>query len=233
MIHGLEIKKRKSMANGHKKSKDEFPEPGFLEQANALVDKSYAVKIDDPQYGHGLLPRDHKLLVNIMDLHENYIDSKIIDKFTAKIAEHYDPIMAAIGRLELQQTTLVTSIEDLKKEILELTKLHIKDMSLINERFIVDESQIAVIHERLAVKKERIHQLEEKTVDHTGRLLWIEGVLESVKNVEKAAAIVVTFDSRLMRVEKHTNIYWEFIRNFLIVSGITFATMYGHTKGWW
>ena len=168
-----------------------------------------------------------------MDLHENYIDSKIIDKFTAKIAEHYDPIMAAIGRLELQQTTLVTSIEDLKKEILELTKLHIKDMSIINERFIVDESQIAVIHERLAVKKERIHQLEEKTVAHTGRLLWIEGVLESVKNVEKAAAIVVTFDSRLMRVEKHTNIYWEFIRNFLIVSGITFATMYGHTKGWW
>ena len=161
------------MTNGHKKSKTELPEPGFLEQANALVDKSYAVKIDDPKFGHGLLPRDHKLLVSIMDLHENYIDEKIIDKFTKKIVEHYEPIMDAITRLEVQQETIVNIVDSLKAELLELSKLHIKDMGIVNERFIKDERQISVIFERLDAKKERINALEDKVIVHNGKLTWI------------------------------------------------------------
>jgi hypothetical protein len=121
---------------------------------------------------------------------------------------------------------IAEDIKSLKGELLELTKLHIKDVNDINARFVKDENQLKEIIERLDRKRTRIDILE--------------GRVDGFKNLENASILIGGFDKRLDVIEqdiivtkKHTNIYWEFFRTFAIVSMIAIVTMYGHAKGWW
>jgi hypothetical protein len=94
-----------------------LPEPGFIEQAYALIDKKYkdAEAIEDPRFGPGLRPWDHKLWVSIMDLQVQHVNEILVKEFAEKVAEHYKPIMECLEKIELRLDEHEKEIEKLKK----------------------------------------------------------------------------------------------------------------------
>jgi len=104
------------MAKRNVKTKP-LPEPTFIEQANAIIDESYAVKIDEPIYGHALQPRDHKLLVKIMDLHVKYVYDTMITSFMNEIAAHYKPIMRKLEELETGQSEIKEDLQAMNAQV--------------------------------------------------------------------------------------------------------------------
>jgi hypothetical protein len=152
------------MANGKKLLKDEVEKPSWIIQAEAFVDRKFkdAESIKDPQYGPGLKPFDHKIFIGIMDLQMNHVNDVLVEGFGKKVAEHYDPIMELLKKLEIQQGTIMSDFKTLKKDLTDLATLHMNDIQKVNERFEIDEEKIRIAFERLEKKKEDIAELKKE-----------------------------------------------------------------------
>lgn len=138
------------MANGEKVKKDKLPEPTFIEQANVLIDKKFeeAKEITNPDYGPGLKPWDHKLWVAVMDLHVKYVNDVLVEGYDSKVAEHYDPIMALLQKID-------GNYDEVKKELVKLNKRQ----NRTDERISEEEEEILNIKKELVIKKKRIDDL--------------------------------------------------------------------------
>jgi hypothetical protein len=152
------------MANGKNSMKKEIIKPSWIIQAEAFVDRKFkdAESIKDPQYGPGLKPFDHKIFIGIMDLQMNHVNDTLVEGFGKKVAEHYDPIMELLKKLEVQQGTIMVDFKTLKKDLTDLATLHMNDIQKVNERFEVDEEKIRIALERLDKKKGEIAELKQE-----------------------------------------------------------------------
>lgn len=152
------------MANGKKVIKTEGPVPNFLDQANALIDKTYkkSESVSDPDYRPGLNIIDHKLWISVMDLHVKHVNEIMCKSFIATIAEHYEPIMRSLASLEKQQATIVGDIKSLKEDLTELSRIHYADVNEINSKLANDQREIKVIKESILAGKKRVDVIEEE-----------------------------------------------------------------------
>ena len=116
----------------------EAKKPSFIDQAYALIDKRFkeAENIQDPQYGPGLRPWDHKLWVSIMDLQVSHVNDVMVEEFGKKVSEHYEPIMRVLDSLEKGQKSICMDIA-------------------------LDRKRIAEIERRLDRKRDKIKDLED------------------------------------------------------------------------
>jgi len=134
------------------KETEKLPEPGFIEQANALIDESYGVQIEDPKFGHGLLPRDHKLLVRIMDLQVSHVYDVLVEEFGKKVAEHYGPIMNELEKLAEGQQRIDANLSRIEARMDEFEKKQMEfDMEL---------EKLKIIHKVPATFDERLKEVE-------------------------------------------------------------------------
>jgi hypothetical protein len=172
------------MANGKNSLKKEVAKPSWIIQAEAFVDRRFkdAESIKDPQYGPGLKPFDHKIFIGIMDLQMNHVNDVLVEGFGKKVAEHYDPIMELLKKLEIQQGSIVDDFKSLKKDLTDLATLHMNDIIKVNERFEADEEKIRVALERLDKKKLEIAELrQEIAVLQPETLIEITTEIRSIK----------------------------------------------------
>jgi hypothetical protein len=156
------------MAN---EKKEKLPEPKFIDQAFAIIDKKYleAKNIKNPKDGPGIQIWDHKLWVMIMDLHVQHVNDVLVKGFGEKVAEHYGPIMEALKRLEFKQDTLSNEVHELAtREREDVTRL---------------EEKIQHIIKRLDAKKTKIAELERKQFN--------------IAQLEKAGEVVLSFGKKI------------------------------------
>jgi hypothetical protein len=97
---------------------NESKDPSFIDQAFAIIEKSYST--EDPRDKHGMTIADHKLLCQILNAHEGFINENIVERFYDKVAEHYDPIMRSLEKLERGQDAIAKKIRDVEDNYIEL-----------------------------------------------------------------------------------------------------------------
>ena len=128
---------------------DENKEPTFIDQAFALIEEHYAIPNADKE--HGMKIGDHKLLCQILNAHETYIDEKVVKTFCDAIAEHYKPIMRVLNDIQDSQ-------KDISKEIAEIhRRLDVGEEKIRREEIMLNDHE-----KRLQTKRKRIEELENK-----------------------------------------------------------------------
>jgi superfamily II RNA helicase len=150
--------------------KEVVPSPTFVEQAQAYVDikfkESEAVL---PQFKPGLNIADHKIWIGVMDIQVKHVYEILIENFNKKVAEHYDPIMETLKRLEEKQDAFSAELIRIsKKENEDVKRLEIKIMDIIK---------------RVEDKKKRIEVLERTKYN--------------LDNLSRAGEIVMKLDKKL------------------------------------
>jgi hypothetical protein len=94
---------------------DEVKSPSFIEQAKVIIDDSFNVSIEDPDFAHALTKKDINLITEVLALHEKYIDQKIIKKILDQIVTYYDPIVVALKKID-DTTQDIIELKEWKKE---------------------------------------------------------------------------------------------------------------------
>jgi hypothetical protein len=171
----------------------EKPEPTFIDQAHALVDKKFKESegIEDPRFGPGLRPFDHKLLCSIMDLQASHVNDILSEKYTEKIAEFYGPIMESLKKLD----SIALDITDIKERL-----------TAAEEKVNLEEQKIAEHEIRLNKKREVIKNLRDD----------FEQYKEDVKILAEVKPTLITIQNTFnwWKWKKH----W--LRNILIITGL-------------
>jgi hypothetical protein len=83
-----------------------------------LVERAFALPGSRRQFGMKIA--DHKLLCQILNAHEGFINENIVERFYDKVAEHYDPIMRSLEKLERGQSAIAKKIKDVEDNYIEL-----------------------------------------------------------------------------------------------------------------
>jgi hypothetical protein len=139
----------------------EKKEPSFIDQAFAKIEAHYKNSTDK----HGMTIADHKLLCQILDAHEGYVDEKIITAFCEKISEHYSPIMLLLEKMDLRQEEIVTVLTSI-------------------------EQRLKVVEERADINKSRLDGHETKIEKNEKDIGKLEREIEDIKKVVDPNIIV-------------------------------------------
>jgi hypothetical protein len=165
-------------------------EPDFLQQAFAIIEANYSQDTD--QNKHGMTIADHKLICHILDAHENYVNTKIIDVFVEQIAKYYGPILARLDKLD---------------EIADDMVLIKKDILILKEKQSSEEYRLGQLEAWALRKKPRIEKLEEQMItikpesireltieiEETKPYLMIVGRFLKWWNWKKAIFVIILF----------------------------------------
>jgi hypothetical protein len=170
-------------------------EPTFIEQAFAIIENRYK----DNGADHKMTIADHKLLCQILNAHEDYIDDKIISKFIGQIGEHYDPIMTLLKRLEIGQKSIAEDITAIKNRIEELE-------DTVND----EEKRIRELERKTIIGKDWIERLDKKI-----NILGAETIVQFSKD---AKAINDTLEKTQVVLEK--SIKYRSKQNIIIRASI-------------
>jgi uncharacterized coiled-coil protein SlyX len=185
------------MANGKKVIEEEkLPEPSFLIQATAFVDQKFkdAESIKDPQYGPGLRAFDHKVFIGVMDLQMDHVHNTLVEGFSKKVAEHYDPIMDLLKNLDEGQKLIANDIKNIKERL-----------TITEGKLSIEEQRIEKIEQRLTEKKRRIEKMEIEL-----SMIQPSSIKEYVEEMRKMQPILEWF--------RKAFVWWKII---LYVFGIT------------
>jgi hypothetical protein len=149
-------------------------EPVFLDQAFAIVEESFK----DSGKDHGMKIADHKLLCQILNAHEEYIDNKIIDAFVGQISVHYEPIMASQERLE-------KGIKAISEDIKEIKAWRVET----NKRLNVEESKSEEFDRKINTLNKQVTILNPDLIE---KFIGVMGeMIESQKPVNIAKRITI------------------------------------------
>ncbi|MDD5565039.1 MAG: hypothetical protein PHQ91_15105 [Thermoanaerobaculaceae bacterium] len=177
------------------KLEEEVKHPSFIEQAKIIIDDSFNVKIEDSDFSHTLTKKDAELITKVLELHEKYIDAKIIQPIIKTITDYYDPIVNALKKIDDVELD-VNSLKEWKKEaVMDLGILKQKDEE--NEKWKTRKRRrIERIEANFSLMEpERILEMRryEKDIHELGPIITKFGAFLDWWNWKKIIAVIISF----------------------------------------
>jgi hypothetical protein len=176
------------------KQKDE---PTFVSQAFALIEDHFSQPGSENEYSMKI--GDHKLLCKILDQHEKYIDDEIISKTCTQIAEHYNPIMKAIGEVKENQ-----------KIIMEAQKIIALDITHIKKDIVEIKERMEVVEKRGELNKAKIEEHEKKITEGFKKITDLENDVKELKDIVEPENLKTIKDDLKRVAPIIRNIWWKF-----------------------